>query len=563
MAFKTVFSCVLLQCAFIAMARSQTLYLTATGFSDRETATIDSLGYQKVFSDYLSLQDETFLIKERLVNLGYIDCELKQLNKSNDSTYTVSFELNTLFKGINIFFIESLPPEVLAPVSRKIDKNHIAIDIRDLESTLKLLNERISEKGHPFATLRLVNVEKSGRDSLRADLDINKRSEKRSVDSVIVKGYEKFPKSYIKRYLKLDAKQVFNLNAIKAKTSKIENLKFATQAKEPEVLFTRDSTLIYIYIEKRPSNTFDGFLGFGTNENTDKIEFNGYLNLNLTNNLNFGESISLQYKSDQSEQKTFDVKTDLPYLFGSPLGLELGLNIFKKDSSFVTVAQSAKINYQINTGHKVALGVDAINSTDLLDSGVLEILDYKSSFYMMDYQFVETNRSSALFPIAFQAQLSGGFGSRSVENTKESQSKFVLVAERIFNLNDTNSIFVKLSGAALLSDSHLENELFRFGGINSIRGFEENSIVANLYSVLNTEYRFQMNSNLYAHTVFDTGYIENSTNGTKDKLFGFGFGFGLLTNAGLLKFNYAAGKINDAVLRLSNSKIHISLTANF
>ena len=112
-----------------------------------------------------------------------------------------------------------------------------------------------------------------------------------------------------------------------------------------------------MYIEKAKSNTFDGFLGFGTNEDTNKIEFDGYLNLNLTNNLNYGETLKLLYKSDENDQQTFDANVSMPYLFKSPIGVELNLNIFRKDSSFVTDRQSAKINYQINAKHVVGVGL--------------------------------------------------------------------------------------------------------------------------------------------------------------------------------------------------------------
>jgi len=49
----------------------------------------------------------------------------------------------------------------------------------------------------------------------------------------------------------------------------------------------------------------------------------------------------------------------------------------------------------------------------------------------------------------------------------------------------------------------------------------------------------------------------------KSKLFGFGFGFGLLTNAGLFRLNYTSGKTEGQQFRLSDSKVHISLTARF
>ena len=124
-------------------------------------------------------------------------------------------------------------------------------------------------------------------------------------------------------------------------------------------------------------------------------------------------------------------------------------------------------------------------------------------------------------------------------------------------------MFFKANSRALISDSYLENELMRFGGINSIRGFEENSLLASLFGVLNTEYRYQLNNTIYIHSIIDAAYFENKITSIKEKLFGYGLGFGILTKTGLFKFIYANGKTENIKFKLSNSKIHLSLITNF
>ena len=49
----------------------------------------------------------------------------------------------------------------------------------------------------------------------------------------------------------------------------------------------------------------------------------------------------------------------------------------------------------------------------------------------------------------------------------------------------------------------------------------------------------------------------------RKKLFGFGFGFGLITKAGLFKLNYTTGKTEGTNFKLSDSKIHLSLSTTF
>jgi len=544
-------------------SQSQTLYLKAQGADEKQTQTIDSLYYKKSFSDFSSLNEEIQLIKKRLTNNGYIEIEIAEVNKLNDSSYLAQFDLKQLYKKIRLNLNGHVDKNVLRLLQIDTNNDYLEVEVAELENTLERLNSEISNQIDPFSSLQLTNIKKLADGSLQADVSISEKKATRTIDSIIIKGYEKFPKAFVKRYLKIRPNQPFNLKTIKDKTSDLENLQFANQIKEPEVLFTKDSTLLYIYVEKQKSNSFDGFLGFGTNTETSKLEFNGYLNLNLINNLNCGESLRLIYKSDENEQKTFDLKANLPYLFGSPLGTEFGLNIFKRDSSFVSVFQTAKLQYQLNPRNLISVGIDATTSTNLLDTEIAFIEDYNSVFYTSNYLYLKRQPYDKLFPIKTQFDFSIGYGNRTVDDSKENQTKLNLNSFKIFNLNNKNSIYIGLTAATLTSEAYFDNELFRFGGINSIRGFDENSLTANLFSVLNTEYRYRVSNSLYVNSIIDASYFENDILESKEKLFGFGFGFGLLTNAGLFRFNYSLGKTENTTFKFSNSKVHLSLNAFF
>ncbi|WP_257018451.1 POTRA domain-containing protein [Winogradskyella pacifica] len=508
------------------------------------------------------MQSEINLLKEKLTKQGYINTTIETVSKQNDTLFNAQFRLGKRVQKIRVYYDSSFNVALLKSNSNSNDKHFFELKITELETYLKSLNSRIAEQGDPFSTLQLINITKLTPELLFADLKIVS-NEKRRIDKIIIKGYEKFPKSYLKHFMKLKTGKSFNLNAIKEKVELLNELRFASKIKDPEVLFTQDSTTLYIYVEKTKTNSFDGFLGFGTNENTNKIEFDGYLDLRLINNLNFGETLNLQYKSDEIDQQTFMVDADLPYLFSSPIGLQVGLNIFRKDSTFLNAKQYAKINYLINAQHKVGVGINTTTSTNLLENDTDILNDYKSNYYTLHYNYTKSQSYDPLFPINFWFDFSSGLGSRTNNLGKENQTVFTLDTYKIFNLNNKNSFYTRINSATLASDNYLDNELFRFGGINSIRGFEENSLVANLYGVLSTEYRYRLSTSLYVHSVLDAAYFENKLTDTKEKLFGFGFGLGLLTNAGLFRLNYSSGKTENRQFKLSDSKVHLSLTATF
>ncbi|MDN3492673.1 POTRA domain-containing protein [Winogradskyella bathintestinalis] len=543
-------------------SRAQTIRLKITGESDVATQSIDSLNYRNDFNNYNNLQLEINRIKRKLTNRGYIDTSIKKIVKQNDSLYEAHLLLGQRVKNIRIFFDNNFDIALLEPFAYKLANDFFEIPIIDLENDLKYFNSKIAEQGDPFSTLQLINITKLNPEIITADLNIV-TNQKRRIDKIILKGYENFPKSYVKRFLKLKTGKFFNLNAIRNKVELLNDLRFANKIKEPEVLFTKDSTTLYIYIEKTKSNNFDGYLGFGTNENSNKIEFDGYLDLRLVNNLNYGETLNLFYKRDEIDQQTINVDTDLPYLFSSPIGLQVGLDLFRKDTTFLTAKQYAKINYQINARHKIALGINSINSTNLFENDTAILNDYTSNFYTLQYNYIRPQFNDPLFPINFWLDFSTGLGKRNNDKGTQQQNTFSINTYKIFNLNNKNSFYTKLNGSILTSNNYLDNELFRFGGINSIRGFEENSLVANLYGVINTEYRYRLSNGIYIHSVLDAGYFENKLTNTKEKLFGFGLGLGLLTNAGLFRLNYSAGKTENRQFKLSDSKVHVSLTANF
>ncbi len=561
---KTSFLLLIIYILFSSKLYAQNLSLKVTGNDAAETTVIDSLNYLKRHKDYASITSVIDSIQKTLYRIGYIENKLKGILKKNDSLFTAKFHLKKKYNTIYIYYNNSIADRsIIKLVSNDVFDNYFILPFNTIENSLNFINSKTSETGVPFSKLKLSNIQ-IDHDHLKADLTMDSQNQKRSIDHIIIKGYEKFPQSYLNHYLKIKTNQVFNLSKIKQKTDLLNHLKFANQIKPPEVLFSKDSTALYIYIEKAKSNSFDGFLGFGTNEDTNKLEFDGYLNLNLTNNLNFGESFSLLYKSDENNQKTFRTDLTLPYLFRSPIGIDLRLQIFKKDSTFTTVNQSAKLHYQINSKHKVYGGITSTTSNNLLSLNNLQnITDYDSNFLSLAYQFLKPQPNNTLFPLKSGIYLETNFGSRKITNSKEKQSYYIIDAFKIFNLNDKNSFYIKANGSGLNSNTYFQNELFRFGGINSIRGFEENSLFASLFSVLNTEYRYQLNNNIYIHTIADLAYFENKITNKKEKLFGYGLGFGILTKAGLFKLNYANGKSENQPFKFSNSKIHISLVADF
>lgn len=544
--------------------QSQNLNLVVSGSTQNETAVIDSIGYKKTFQNFKLLQTEVSSLKEQLQNIGFIENKVIWTKKENDSTYHSKIQLGKKYDTIYIYYDKNvISVDDIQSLIKDANQSFFKVNINNVSKLLSKINLYLIENGYPFSSVKLNYLKKNNNNnSLEAELIVESSNE-RTIDKVVVKGYKRFPKSYLKHYLKLKPKKTLSINTLNEKAKILNSLTFANLSREPEILFTKDSSTVYLYIQKRKSNAFDGFLGFGTNETSGKLEFDGYLDLTLTNNLNYGESINLIYKSDESEQKTFKANIKAPYVFNSPLGAKLDLEIFKKDSTFTTVSQSASLFYQINSEQTIYAGLSSIQSNNLTESNSSPLEDYNSTFYNLQYQLIKPQYNSLLFPNNFNLGVRIGFGNRKNDENSLNQTFYEANTYKVFNLNQKNNIFFRIKSQGIQSDNYFTNELLRFGGINSIRGFEENSLLATQYGFINLEYRYNLSPSIYAHTITDAAYLNNSLGGFNENLYGFGFGLGVLTKAGLLKLNYATGKFENQKFRLSNSKIHISLNAIF
>ena len=549
---------------FLCDLNAQKLDLSIVGEKAIPESLLDSIAIRTSFKNYISLKQEVDSLQLRLSHFGFIENSLKSLQKKSDSSYVAAFYFGPQFKSIKIYYSQmDFSKKDLINISSEIKDTYFVIPFRSIESSLKKLNSIKTNEGDTFSRLKLEEIIKQKDLTLSAQLTLI-RGTKRTIDHIIVKGYEKFPMSFLKYYAGIKKNAVFNKEKVRKQSEAINTLGFVTNIKPPEVLFEKDSTTVYFYLKKQKDNLFDGILGFATDENTQKLTFNGYLNLELNNNLNFGEQFILNYKADGNDQQNFRAKVAMPYMFKSPFGVELELKIFKRDSTFVTTEQDARLTYQINPSTNSYLGFKGYESSNLLDEPLLDstIEDYSSNNIILGFSYIKL-QTNTLFPIKTNLSVNSEIGSRTQKEVKESQVRFTGILNHIINLNFKNSIYLQNTSGILTSDTFLTNELYRFGGINTIRGFDENSIDASFYSVINTEYRYQFNEGIYLHSIIDAAYFENQVLSIKQKIYSFGIGVGLQSDAGIFNINLANGITEGQDFNFSNTKIHLSISSRF
>jgi hypothetical protein len=551
---------------------AQNFQLHIIGSSESETKTIDSLNYISKHKNLKSLNDEINGLSEKLSKIGYIENLTLGKIREKDSSYTSKISLRKRTKHLYIYIGKNIELKELLKTNTKSDT--IVIPYKEIEGFLNTTMQKLEQKGFSLAKLKLSNIQnKNG--TVFADL-IFQTDKKRTLNSIVIKTEENerktnFPKGYLAQINKKYLNKTFNKEILKQLNDDFEKFGFVKQIKYPEILFTADTTKTYIYLEKRKSNIFDGFIGFSNNDNK-KITFNGYLDITLENTLHTGELFSLYWKNNGNKQKAFNASLELPYLFKSPIGLKAQINIFKQDSTYQNTKTTIDLGYFINYDTRIYLGYQSTESSDIQNSNNTLLSDYKNSFATLNFEYTKNNNNSFLFTKKTFITLNLGFGKRAQNNQIKEiglnrQFYIDIMAMHNFYLNKRNSINIKTNNYYLKSEKYIINELFRFGGINSIRGFEENSLQANFLTTILTEYRYTLSPSLYIHSIIDYGFAQDKTttkiNTQKQRLLSLGLGLGLLTKNGLLKLAFTNGRNNNNNLTFYNTIVNICYNVKF
>ncbi|TCP26692.1 surface antigen-like variable number repeat protein [Tenacibaculum skagerrakense] len=439
-----------------------------------------------------------------------------------------------------------------------INNGIIKTSLSNLENILEEFKKHLTKKGKAFSSIKLSEIQLT-ENKVIANLRIQE-SKERIVNQIIVKGYKDFPKSYLQHYLKIKTGNLFNKEQINEATESINNLNFAKTTKTPEALFKKDSTILYLYIEKVNENSIDGLLNFSTNPVSKNLSITGNLNLELVNILNTGEELKFSWNANGNESQNINLSAKIPFLFSSPISNLSLFEIHKQDSTFLNSKFRTNFSYNLNSKSEIGINYQTETSTNNLQTNITTIEDFSSSFIGLNYNYKKPKQHN-LFKTKFLFNIGYQTGRRTIENNNTNQHRVNFETYYLFDINSKNSIFIKNQSNFLFSKNYLTNELFRIGGPNSIRGLNPQSIFTSKYSFFNLEYRIQTNLESYLYSITDFGVIEGIDN-QKQKLISLGAGYSFKIKQSKIDLIFS-GNLNNTTSNNKGFNVSISFKNYF
>ena len=498
--------------------------------------------------------DEIDRILQQVKKRGFFTARIDSISKTNKELIAYL----DLGKKINEIIIVTKKDNTNGIIDSGIDS--IKIKTREFSDLTNQLLEQIDRKGNSFSEITYVNPLLKN-DTLFLEMKIS-NSSSRKIDKVITRGYEDFPKKFISKYFLIDKNTVFSkqkLNQVSALSNKLD---FIKEKKVPEVLFKKDSTHLYLFLDKIGTSSFDGLVNFSSKENGKGLLLNGNLDLKLNNTFNTGEKFEIIWNKVSDEKTDFKINSYVPYILNSKFSTTLEFYLYRQDSTFINTNFELKTDYLINQKSHASILFNSKNSNYLLNISNNDLASYSNYFIGLGYELKKSSTSN-LYKYKNGLNLNLTIGKRKTDTESINQLKFHFSAFANVQINNRGYLNIKNESGLLTSKNYLLNELFRIGGANSIRGYNEQSIFTNGYSYSNIEFRYSLDTSSYLYSITDLGvYKENTTNKIK-KLLGIGAGYQFRINNNLVNLGYVISTNSSTNAKLNSSRLVVRWTSFF
>lgn len=467
--------------------------------------------------------------------------------------------------------------------------------VSDLQSQPAKYLKVSAKEGYPFARLRYDSLTvREGSLSGKTTTWSGPRITYGGIRYVNPDEEEPVSTSYLERYLQLEPGRTYKSTEIAQVEQRLRGLRFVELKRPPVVVFESAQAFVYLDAKPRQTSRFDFLLGFLPNSdaNNGQLLLTGDITLELENALRKGERLFFNFERLQPESTELTAEGAYPYLFDSPFGARATFGLYRQQNDWLRINYEVGGTYALGGGSSYELFYEGGQAQILgFDTALVqqtlvlpEVLDATRNGFGMRLRIdkrddvfdtrkgwrLNTEGSASLRTVTVPGSI------RELDESLQKQAdslggqtgqyRGALDVSYFIPIGARSTFVTQLRGAVLAgAQTPLRNELYRIGGNRLLRGFDEQTIDAQHYSVLTAEYRLLIGAGSYLFAFGDQGALRDPyrASGKFDNPTGFGAGLRLATKGGGLSLTYAYGRRRGAPIEWERAKIHIGYESRF
>ena len=467
------------------------------------------------------------------------------------------------------------------------------------ESALKTVKEKILQyalnNGYPFAKVFLDSIQLDS-DKVSAAIHLSS-GPLVYFDSLDFAGTSELKLKYLRSFCNIKPGSLYNESVLTSTNALLSELPYISITRPIGVYFYGNKAKPYVYIDKKKAGSFDGIIGFAPNSSlNNKLVITGDINLKLQNILGSGKSFELGFRSFLNGSQDLLLRFNWPYFLQSRFEIEETFKLLRFDSIYIDLNNEIGLQYR-NYGKSSFKSLYQYQSVSLLnvDTNAIKLSktlpafhDTKSDLLGINYKYKVLNHFyNPSKGHKIELELLGG-SRRIIKNQQINELLFSSSDNRFYNLYDSlklQSIQLKfrfnyavfyplykqfvfhfnLSGAHVYAERLFQNELFRIGGLKTLRGFDEQSIFANTYLLGNVEIKYLIPENSSFVLFYNKAYVQNNLVQLNKTSYpaGVGAGMNIESKAGVFSLYYAMGSQSNKGIQLNNARIHFGFVNFF
>jgi outer membrane protein assembly factor BamA len=472
-----VFFCLQFFCSTID---AQTI---SVNFNVLDSSELSTSKYFKKEQLKSSFELENLLRKKRIewIDKGFFLVSF-ETKKQTDNQFVVSVELGRKFKKITVE-LEEKDRWQLRKFNVSLAKSNAKFTANEFSTLLKNSLNAFLDNGYPFIAISFENLEIVENEiSLRLKFD---RGMIFRWTEIHIKGDSSISVNAIENSIGIRKGDFFNESLLAQVDKRIEQLSFITKIKASELLFTEKGVELFLYLKSQKISSVQGAIGLQPNPITQTMVLTGDLQMKLANVFKKAESVDLSWRSIQPQTQSLNFKLVYPYLFKSPFGIDARFNLYKRDSTFLDLKSALGVVYTLKNGSQLKASYQLLASNLLFASASSSQFSNLATVRTNSYGISYTQRKLDYIPNPSKGRflnVEAFIGSRTATKDSVSEKKNVARAsiqfDNYFSLAKRHVLKLSAGFETYYAPQVFQNELYRFGGLNSLRGFNEDELFA-------------------------------------------------------------------------------------
>jgi translocation and assembly module TamA len=445
----------------------------------------------------------------------------------------------------------------------------------DVNSINRLINDRLNfleNNGYPLAeaSLKTLDISHSA-NSLSVYYDVNP-GELIEIAGLQFQGNNQLTAKYLAKESYFVVGRNFSSEFHQRYRMNLLNSPFIIEVSEPQLVKRNNQWYILFEIEESRSSYVDVVIGYNpTPGNTYSIIGTGDLQLN--NLLAEGSNAYFRFDRHPFSESRLNLGYTQHWIGGLPIGVSGNAAFFQQDTTYLLRDFAISTQLSTQNGYKIGLRYNG-NFTDRDDRiQQSSVVDASSRAFGVFVAYSRVNRRiSPTNGVQYHIETSRGY--KLINRVPEGSSlnrryPFTTSSAWLRTFYPLTSRYVlanRVTGGFRFADVHFDDDLFRFGGATTLRGYREEQFRSTAYAWTDAELRFLLDSSSYLFIFGATGIYETpeqiglpQSDTLSDVLYAGGFGLSYRVRLGILRFSYAISP-DDSI---TNGKVHFGITNSF